>query len=118
MIGITYEPERCRLTLRGHAGAGESGQDLICCAVSALTYTLAANVRRMQKRGWLARAHIRLSPGDADISCVPGKGCREAVMGRMDAICMGFWMLSREYPDFVRFQLHSKEVCEHEERSA
>ena len=118
MIIISYDPEHCRITLRGHAGAGNPGQDLICCAASALTYTLAANVRRMQKRGWLKKAIIRMSAGDAEIVCVPGKHRRDPVRDRMDAICMGFWMLSREYPDFVRFQMNNKEVCEDEERSA
>lgn len=109
MIEITYDPVRLRLKLAGHAGAGVPGQDLVCCAASILTYTLAANVRRMQNLGWLQSARLRLSAGDADIRCQPKKEHAEAVAGRMDAVTLGFCMLSREYPDFVRFQIETKE---------
>lgn len=118
MIEICYDPEKLRLTVKGHAGAGVQGQDLICCAVSVMTYTLAANVRRMQRRGWLKKAKIRLAPGDADISCVPAAGARDSVCSRVDAVCLGFLMLAREYPDFVRFQIRNREVLHEEEKLA
>lgn len=114
MIEIRYEPDHMRMTLKGHAGAGVPGQDLICCAASTMTYTLAANVRRMQKRGWLKKAKIRLSPGDAEIACTPHASVREAVSSRVDAVCLGFAMLAREYPDFVRFQMQKEETNETE----
>lgn len=118
MIEICYDPEGLCMTLRGHAGAGVPGQDLICCAASMLTYTLAANVRRMHKRGWLESGRIRLRPGDAEISCVPKKEARDMVVSRVDAICVGFLLLAREYPDFVRFQIHNKEVTNGTEGTA
>lgn len=103
MIEIRYDRKRCAMTLKGHAGAGVYGQDLVCCAVSMLVYTLAANLRRMQKNGWLRKAVIRLAPGDAELGCIPHPGECGRVQARIDAICMGFGVLAREYPEFIRF---------------
>ena len=103
MIDIRYDKEKLTLELKGHAGAGVPGQDLVCCAASVLVYTLAANVRRMRKLGWLEEAKIRLTPGDARIACSPHGARRECVLSRLDAICMGFRMLEKEYPEFVKF---------------
>ena len=104
MIEIVFEPKRLSLTLRGHAGAGMPGQDLICCAASILTYTLAANVRQMQKKGWLRSGAIRLSPGDAAIACTPAKLYREQAEARFECLCLGFRLLARDYPEFVSFR--------------
>lgn len=102
MITIRYDKKKLCLELEGHAGAGVPGQDLVCCAASILVYTLAANVRRMRSRGWVEEAKIRLTPGDARIICSPYETMRECVTARMDAICLGFWMLEKEYPEFVK----------------
>ena len=79
------------------------GRDLVCCAASILVYTLAANVRRMQAQGWLKDAQIRLYPGDARIACRPKPDASDRVNTRLDAICLGFWILEKEYPEFVTF---------------
>ena len=102
MIDIRYNRETFRLQLEGHAGAGIPGQDLICCAASILVYTMAANVRRMRRYGWLEEAKIHLEPGNASIRCLPYDHASDRVAARMDAICLGFWMLQKEYPEFVR----------------
>ena len=109
MIEIHYDPRKYSVTLQGHAGAGIPGQDLVCCAASMLVYTLAANVRRMQKSGWMKKTQIRLAPGDAKVVCTPYANARSRVNSRIDAICMGFLLLQKEYPDFVRFTIINRE---------
>ena len=57
-----------RLTVEGHAGAGEKGHDLVCASASILTYTAAQCVREMKERGVLrGSARIELHEGDASI---------------------------------------------------
>ena len=107
MIEIIYDPGKLQLKLKGHAGAGVPGQDLICCACSMNVYTLAANVRSMQRKGWMEYARLRLTPGDASISCVPKQDAQEQVRSRFEAIMLGFSMLAREYPEFVRFTVQA-----------
>ena len=103
MIDIRYDKKTYCLQLEGHAGAGVPGQDLICCAASTLVYTMAVNVRRMRLRGWLENAEIRLNPGNAKIRCLPYAETAQRVQARLEAICLGFWMLEKEYPEFIKF---------------
>ena len=105
MISIQYDPGNYALGLDGHAGAGIPGQDLVCCAVSTLVYTMAANVRRMRCRGWLEEAEIQLLPGKARIRCHPYDHAVGRVAARLEAICLGFRILEKEYPEFVRFTI-------------
>ena len=44
MTEITYNHQEKKVTIKGHAQSGEYGNDLVCAAVSALTYTLAENI--------------------------------------------------------------------------
>ena len=115
MIDIVFERQPIRLRLKGHAGAGVPGQDMICCAASVMAYTAAANVRAMTRKGWVKKARIRLAPGDTEILCTPFAGSREPVRARMDALCLGFGLLAREYPEFVRFRTEKGEVSYEEE---
>lgn len=36
MTAYSVSPDLCTLEVSGHAGAGEYGRDLVCCAVSTL----------------------------------------------------------------------------------
>lgn len=42
MIEITIKPRE--VIIKGHAESAPSGQDLVCCAVSTLYYSLVANL--------------------------------------------------------------------------
>lgn len=55
----------CRLEVKGHAGAGPCGEDLVCAGVSTLVYTLAESLQGMD--GFFCH----LEPGDAVLSCRP-----------------------------------------------
>ena len=46
------------LTVRGHAGYGEYGKDIVCAAASALVYALAG---RLREKGRLYR--FKSAPG-------------------------------------------------------
>ncbi len=86
----------CRLgktsvTIRGHAGSGPYGQDLVCCAVSALTLTLVVNLEQ------IGSPVICLLPGDTEISCVPTP---EAVQV-FECIWKGFEVFARMFPENV-----------------
>ena len=48
MIHVTYHRQYNRVTIKGHAGSGPEGHDLVCAAVSAIALTLAGNIRYME----------------------------------------------------------------------
>ena len=112
MIQVTYDWEHCRMTIEGHAHSAEPGHDLVCAAVSALVYTLAANVRELESGGKVHFAYARLESGDAEIGCTP-KGKHAALVGCiLNAVCVGFEMLARQYPEYISYEIHGQRDSE------
>lgn len=106
MVEIVYYRRFHRVTVKGHAGTAPAGEDLVCAAVSALTYTLAENVEQLHRLGKVTEPEIRLENGDAEISCVPVVGYRSIVRVIFGAVCIGFAMLSEKYPEAVSYSAH------------
>ena len=80
-----------RLTVKGHAGYSENGDDIVCAAVSGIFYALS---------GYLANFGggldvIALGSGFADIAC--SQSGEEA----MKQACIGLIQMQESYPDFV-----------------
>ena len=105
MVEITYRPHR--VTIKGHAGAGKKGQDLVCAAVSALALTLGANAAQLSADGMAENPVISLKAGDTEIGCRPKKGMEPVVKLMFDAVCEGFVVLQSLYPEHVCFSVKS-----------
>lgn len=106
MVTIDYDRKCTRVTVKGHAGTAPAGEDLVCAAVSTLTYTLAVNIKQLHRWRKVAKPKIRLENGDAEISCVPAAACRSAVMDVFEAVCIGFALLEEKYPDVISYHVH------------
>ena len=104
MIRIVYDRDKHAVSIRGHAGSGEAGHDLVCAAVSILAYTLASCVMRMKKTGEATDSIAVLRSGEAEIACTPTKEMSGEVTRVMDAICEGFAILAREFPKNAVFE--------------
>lgn len=105
MIQAVYYRKYNRLTVTGHAGAAEPGQDLICASASMLAYTLAANVANMADAGQVRQPIIKLDEGDAEISCNPRHNLKNSVTLVFDSVCIGFALLAKDYPEFVAYEI-------------
>lgn len=105
MIQAVYYRKYNRLTVTGHAGAAEPGQDLICASASMLAYTLAANVANMAGAGQVRQPIIKLDEGDAEISCNPRHNLKNSVTLVFDSVCIGFALLAKDYPEFVTYEI-------------
>lgn len=103
MVEICREQE-CALTVRGHAGSGKKGEDLVCAAVSALVLTLAANTDRMVRAGWVTDPVISLGEGSARIRCTPTRAYWAAAELVFGSVCAGFSVLAAKYPNHVRME--------------
>lgn len=79
-----------RITVSGHAGHAPAGQDIVCAAVSALTYALAGY---LEETGQAARSDIRR--GYADIEGAEGCGAAFAL------VRCGMEQLAAAYPGCV-----------------
>ena len=100
MLKITYEREKTRVRLIGHAEFGETGHDLVCAAASMLTHTLAAFVRDIK----CENVEIRLLRGDSLISCRVDEPYRDSTIEIFDRICRGFALLHENFPACVEYE--------------
>ena len=80
-----------RITVSGHAGHAPVGQDIVCAAVSALTYALAGY---LEETGQAARICIRR--GFAEVEGAGDCGAAFAL------VRCGLAQLARQYPACVQ----------------
>lgn len=105
MIRVTYYRDLNRVTVKGHAHSAERGQDLVCAATSILCYTIAGFVCNMKREGRAENPVIELEEGNAEIVCVPSEAHREEITLAFDAMCGGFDLLAKSYPDNISFEM-------------
>lgn len=84
MTRIEYSPAARRLSLTGHAGAGERGTDPVCAALSILVYALLD-----------AGAEGRVERGEAEL-LLPDRD--------VDVALRGFRLLAENFPQNVEFK--------------
>lgn len=106
MIKATYYRRYNRLTIEGHARSGEPGHDLVCAGASTLAYTLAANVANLEAQGHARNVIMKLESGDAEISCTVRGGAMAIVARIYEAVCVGFEILARDYPQYISYEIH------------
>lgn len=90
-----------RLIVKGHAGQAEQGKDIVCSAVSILTYTIAENIQRLCKNhiGFIS---LEEGASEVDVFFNSDKEFKE-IGGKIEAIVTGFEILSKAYPEYVTF---------------
>lgn len=106
MIQVVYYRQYNRLTIEGHALAGEPGKDLVCAGCSAMAYTLAANVGNMEANGQVKDVTVKLEPGNAEISCKPRTRYKAIVELIFETVCVGFEMLAASNPQYISYEIH------------
>jgi len=100
MTEVRYEPGSFRLRIRGHAGAGARGADIVCAGVSALGFALA---EAAEKRGGTVRRdagaaliEARLFPENA----AEESACRAV----LDTVAGGLRRIAGAWPEYVKFE--------------
>ena len=105
MIRVTYFREYNRVTIKGHAGTGPEGHDLVCAAVSALALTLAGNVAYMDAQEAVYGVVTDLKEGNAEIKCTPYRRYKDSVAQIYRAVCVGFELLATKYPENIFYEV-------------
>lgn len=105
MIKAVYERSKNRLTVEGHAYAGEPGHDLICASASILVYTLASFAKNTHKARQNKKLVIKLEEGHAEVSFKAKPRFKVALTLVFDAICAGFELLARNYPENISYEI-------------
>ena len=98
------------ISLSGHAGYANVGEDIVCSACSILAYTLAQSLIAMAEDGNLeGEPAIRLDPGDILIRCVPKDDAFDSVEAVFTFALIGYRLLEHKYPQNVRLKLFGTE---------
>ena len=105
MIRVVYHRDYCRVSVTGHAGSDEKGKDLICASASILAYTLAEYVKKVKEEDKVKFDLTILEEGDTIISCSPYYENKTEITTVFDAICRGFELLARDYPENISYKV-------------
>ena len=101
-IFLSLSRERLSLAMRGHAGRGENGTDLVCAACSILAHTLCKMVEDgARKEMFYASPTTHIASGEALIACAPRADYYEEMLHAYYMAQIGFDLLQREYPDSI-----------------
>lgn len=103
MIKIRWCREEVSLDIKGHAGAGEPGKDLVCCAVSTLAQCLLNNMESLVG-GIVKKVEATVEPGDLYIRIVPCEYRRITVLTIYDAYINGLQYVSQNNPEFIEME--------------
>ena len=108
MVEVTfhaYPDGRMGMRVRGHAGFGQKGQDIVCAAVSILTLTAARETERMYEKGFLrCLPETVLREGFASVTVCPLPRFRQQVSASFRFARTGLRLLARQYPRHVRLK--------------
>ena len=92
MIRICYDRALPKLTVRGHAGYGLHGTDVVCAGVSTLVFTLLHELIRLDI------AHYRkMRPGFVEIEAEGG-------FEQFQTVATGMMILAENFPENVEFE--------------
>lgn len=93
MIAVNVQEDR--ITIDGHANYAETGKDIVCAGVTALTQSLIRSMQDLTKD----RIEFEISPGRADIHY--GNLSEEGKL-LVDSFFIGVCLIADEFPENVR----------------
>lgn len=93
MIEVNVRPDG--ITVDGHAGYAEYGNDIVCAGVTALTQTLVGSIEELTSDD----IKYDISPGRANINY--GNLSEESRI-LVDSFFIGVCMIADEFPNYVR----------------
>nr|DAI95290.1 MAG TPA: YsxB-like protein [Bacteriophage sp.] len=98
------------LIISGHAGYGEknnlpTGCDIVCAAISAISYTMMQRVENMENEKKTISAHTECKPGYVFIHVIVKENYCDELRWTIETIKTAYELLSESYPDFVKLDL-------------
>ena len=102
---LTKRPGALRLEVSGHAGAAPAGRDLVCAAVSALSWACIGYVSELYGRGRLCRApELAAAKGSAFICAQAKSEYADELNGAAGLVEAGLALLSENFPGNIKFE--------------
>lgn len=91
---------RITINITGHAGFSDSN-DIVCAAVSALSYTLMQRIQDMDNFNAFDRMCCDFKDGAVHVDAIPHKAYEEELYTTVRTILTGFELLNNRYPNNV-----------------
>lgn len=90
------------IVLQGHAGTAPKGEDLVCAAVTMLTYTAAQSAMDFWKEQKLQKEPVvKLSSGDCVVTINPEETAAAEATAVWRTLLHGYQLLESSYPQAV-----------------
>lgn len=109
-IEINKKKNEYRLKVSGHAGYGEknslpSGCDIVCAAISAISFTMLQRVKDMENEGKIISANMKYDPGYVFIHVIVKENFTDELIWTIETVKTAYELLSESYPEFVKLIL-------------
>ena len=85
------------IEISGHSNYAESGKDIVCAGVTALTQTLIRSMENLTSD----EIKYEISPGRADIHC---RNLTDEGKLLVDSFFIGICLIADEFPEYVRIE--------------
>ena len=95
MIAVSVRKDGIKI--HGHAGYAETGKDIVCAGVTALTQTLIRSMQGLTRD----KVEYEVSPGRADIQY--GDLSEEGKL-LVDSFFISICLIADEFPEYVRIE--------------
>lgn len=95
MIAVSVRKDR--ITVYGHAGFAETGKDIVCAGVTALTQALIRSLEHLTRD----EIEYEISSGRADIHYRNLSGEGKLLV---DSFFIGICQIADEFPEYVRIK--------------
>lgn len=103
-INIKNDIDEWIIELRGHAGYGPKGSDIVCAAVSTVT-TMIAQMLVYEAEDVRVHRYV-VDEENADIS-FEFKAMTDCVNNKIAMAIIGYELIANTYPDYVRLNVKS-----------
>lgn len=104
MVRVRIDMENLEVEVDGHAGSAEYGRDLVCCAISMLTETLARYMEKQMRDGNLSDLTVEIAEGRAYINPTPYGWSMQDTVTAFKVIREGYRALATEHGKYIRLE--------------
>ena len=119
MVTIDKQIRKGTLTFSalGHADPDSDGPNIVCAAISMLSYTLLQRCLNLQEEGLLKSLDHEFESGEARITAeAKGRG-KKQLISACDTVLSGFALLQDDYPEQIEIVCIPKDETKKEHKS-
>ncbi|HZK22207.1 MAG TPA: ribosomal-processing cysteine protease Prp [Oscillospiraceae bacterium] len=89
------------ISVAGHAGFDEVGKDIVCAAISALTYTMINALKWAEDENCLYIRAESVDDGSVYLEVLPYDFSREKIDTIIETCIIGYSLIEEDYPDYI-----------------